>query len=489
MAALRLILLALVLAGPAWLNAEEQIAFAIPDEGLVTLGVFDDRGKLVRRLHELTPEADFKKGLNGLITTWDGTDDSGHRLPAGSYHVRGYLIGDVEVHGERFHFNDWITETTDPEIRRIEDFHLLPELEVILIAQKADGTKAAMRYSPEGGFRWIQILPSEAGPSGVDGESVHVAAGGNILRFSLADGQPGASVSIGEGSPVSAMAGSAGGIEIARGSAVFRVGPEGLDAGTATPVIFSALGSAGGNLSGCGDGRLFLRRGEGEFVPVQVPGSVQSVAFGTGDSLWFVAGDGSGTFVGQTSFSGELLRALKPEAGEPAPGLIRASTTNEVFAVLEDGPGVQRLRVMARDETTGWTVEWERSSGMKAQFGFRDGDVVGDATDAPAEVVFRAEPDPLAGGQPILRLHVAVGPRGARVETNDGLPIARISTRSDLGRAVMIRGAEPDSARILIGEPTAVAEFAVRGLRHIRPLDVGSIELGEENPGKSQGAD
>lgn len=479
MAVLRLIFLALALVSHAAWCGEEQIIFAVPSEGRVTLGVFDDHGKLVRRLHELTPESDFKKGLNGLITSWDGADDSGHRLPAGRYYVRGYLAGDVEVHGERFHFDDWITETADPEIVRIDDFHLLPNFEAILIAGKVDGTKAALRFSPEAGFRWIRAIPAEAGASAVDAEWLHIVAGENVLKLALENGEPGESRSIGAGAPVTAASASEGGLDLARGTEIVRLTAQGVESGGGTPVVFASIDSGRASVLGSGDGRVFLRRAGTGFDPLQVPGSVLSAALGMGDTFWFVAGDGNGTFVGQSSFAGELLRALKPDEGEPLPRRIRASTSGEVFGVLEDGAGLQRMRIMSRSEDTGWTVEWERSSRAIGAFGFRDGEVVPETVEAPAELAIRTEKNPLAGGQPVLRLHLVVDGRGGRIETPDGLPLAVISERTDLTRGVMIRGEEPDSARVLLGQPTAVAEFTVKGLRHIQPLDVGPVELRE----------
>ena len=97
----------------------DDIAFAVPSSGRITLGVFDKTGKLVRTLHAMDEEDAFRVGLNGYITKWDGLDDAGQRAPAGHYHVRGYLIEDVTVDGVAYHFNDWMTGDDDPSIRHV----------------------------------------------------------------------------------------------------------------------------------------------------------------------------------------------------------------------------------------------------------------------------------------------------------------------------------------------------------------------------------
>ncbi len=50
----------------------QQIAFAVPCQGLISLGVFNKAGKLVRTLHALDGEEAFRIGLNGYSTQWDG---------------------------------------------------------------------------------------------------------------------------------------------------------------------------------------------------------------------------------------------------------------------------------------------------------------------------------------------------------------------------------------------------------------------------------
>src|SRR5262245_21072814 len=75
-----------------------RISFVPPPlEGKISLGIYDAKGKLVRVLHQKADLNEFKIGADALMTEWDGKDDKGEDLPAGKYHARGYLVGQLKV--------------------------------------------------------------------------------------------------------------------------------------------------------------------------------------------------------------------------------------------------------------------------------------------------------------------------------------------------------------------------------------------------------
>lgn len=70
-----------------------RISFVPPPmEGTISLGIYDQDGKLVRVLHRETPLSAFTVGPDALITWWDGKADDGQDLSNGKYHARGYLV-------------------------------------------------------------------------------------------------------------------------------------------------------------------------------------------------------------------------------------------------------------------------------------------------------------------------------------------------------------------------------------------------------------
>jgi len=75
-----------------------RISFVPPPlEGMISLGVYDGNGKLVRILHQQAELNEFTIGADALVTKWDGKNDDGEDLPAGKYHARGYLVGRFKV--------------------------------------------------------------------------------------------------------------------------------------------------------------------------------------------------------------------------------------------------------------------------------------------------------------------------------------------------------------------------------------------------------
>ena len=68
-----------------------------PMEGLISLGIYNGAGKLVRVLHREATAAEFVAALDGFITHWDGLDDAGKPEPPGHYSAHGYMVGDVTI--------------------------------------------------------------------------------------------------------------------------------------------------------------------------------------------------------------------------------------------------------------------------------------------------------------------------------------------------------------------------------------------------------
>ena len=70
------------LAGAAW--ADTTVPYSLPQAGTVSLGVYDQAGRLVRLL------AQGKKGVAGAAEArWEGLDDQGQPAPVGKYTLKG----------------------------------------------------------------------------------------------------------------------------------------------------------------------------------------------------------------------------------------------------------------------------------------------------------------------------------------------------------------------------------------------------------------
>jgi hypothetical protein len=65
-------------------------------DGTISLGIYDQTGKIVRVLHQNAQLNDFAIGADALVTRWDGKDDGHQDSPSGRYRARGYLVGPLK---------------------------------------------------------------------------------------------------------------------------------------------------------------------------------------------------------------------------------------------------------------------------------------------------------------------------------------------------------------------------------------------------------
>jgi hypothetical protein len=78
-----------------------RISFVPPPlEGKISLGIYDQSGRLVRVLHQEAEFDEFTVGADALTTKWDGKDDDEHDLPAGKYSARGFLVAPMKIGSE-----------------------------------------------------------------------------------------------------------------------------------------------------------------------------------------------------------------------------------------------------------------------------------------------------------------------------------------------------------------------------------------------------
>src|SRR5271165_4989280 len=115
-------------------TSASQLMFVPPPvEGVISLGVYDSKAKLVRVLKKAAAIDSFKSGLNGLYIDWDRYDSHGKPVPSGKFFARGVLIGDVKIEGVAFQLNDWIHDSDDVRIQKILSATLLSQLRPVIL--------------------------------------------------------------------------------------------------------------------------------------------------------------------------------------------------------------------------------------------------------------------------------------------------------------------------------------------------------------------
>ena len=135
-----------------------------PMEGTISLGIYDARGKLIRTLHREADKNDLTVAVDGLVTTWDGKDDAGSDAPAGKYRAQGFVVGEIAIDGEAFHFNDWIDGDDSPRVRRVIGLSDAGGGRVNIHVTTADGTASRLRYDLKND-EWKDATPEIPLPS------------------------------------------------------------------------------------------------------------------------------------------------------------------------------------------------------------------------------------------------------------------------------------------------------------------------------------
>lgn len=115
-------------APPAGPERTIRITFVPPPlDGTISLGVYDEKGKLVRVLFREADINEFTIGNDALATTWDGKNDAGENAAPGKYSAHGVVVGDLKIEGVGFFFNDWITSADGPRFSRIRSLAMRDE--------------------------------------------------------------------------------------------------------------------------------------------------------------------------------------------------------------------------------------------------------------------------------------------------------------------------------------------------------------------------
>ncbi|MGI8819593.1 MAG: hypothetical protein ACR2ID_01775 [Chthoniobacterales bacterium] len=184
--------LALLWLGALLVLAQEPAARSVrisflppPLEGTISLGIYDSNGRLVRVLQRESGFEEFQVGSDALSTTWDGKGDDEHPLPAGKYHARGYVVGDLTVEGVGFYFNDWVSEDRPERITRL--CAIAAENDQLMVAAKlADGSSALLGCDPAGKvITFRNDPPREDCGEDVSADPIAAASGKDRTRWTI----------------------------------------------------------------------------------------------------------------------------------------------------------------------------------------------------------------------------------------------------------------------------------------------------------------
>ena len=456
--------------------------------GTVSLGIFDRDATLVRVLCDEWPFSRFRIGLNGLSTDWDGYDQAGQPVAAGTYTARGFVVGDIAISGEAFHFNDWIESDDSPRIVSVGATQLLPGGDILLMARLAGARGVLVRYSPESEARWRTVV-TESRPEAA--RAVQLAVG-NTVAFALLDGKlRAAGLEDGVEVPLpvktdEVVAVAARGERLAlleAGAVRFYLLPSFAAQGEATnlpsPLTSLALLDQGAVAAGA-DGSVWRWQAGWSELEMPAEAKVRTVSSGRDNTFWVLEErlDGSTCVAHYNPEEGRLAEWSPPADGGKITSLAAAPEEDYFVATLAVPDGQRTVAIRRRGDGGGWEYVFDKKITDSSGFGWRDGALAASAGEIPAEVTVRLVENPLdPGASRQLVLRATPHETGPVLGTTDGLPLLRVSTGTGDNRVMMVPGANENTARFFQGDGSCVEEYALSNLGDITSFDAGTIKM------------
>lgn len=481
--------------GAGWLFAEEipvrtHFTIAVPDfESQISLGIYDAKGRLVRRLAEMRPEKDFEVGLNGLIAYWDGKNDRGREVSAGNYSVLGFAVGELSVEHLASVGNDWMEGEGDKlPVAEILDITMGPGASLICLCKLQTGEDAVFAYDPAlDVLQWLHVLSTKKSEQKGNGswilghpatQCLVVAQGANVEMLDATRG-----VLLAQGTLPNAPLGM--NIHHDRMQVVTENGVQSFDLMGFLPIAES-LKCPEGLMSYAQAGKWQVgidmeQRawvGAGSEWQVLLPEVAQFTAVNLGKKgdFWALVKEGKEEQwkVGQFHSDGTFLRKIESETFQGTPITIAASPEGTLLYVLSKiSP--------AGSELLGLRQGREKAEGSWEIF-FRK-EIAPDKLLAPKgyqklPVRMKLEVASAVGkGRESTILQISnASEDGIRLMTVDGLLLANMMPMSSISGAFVAMDPEQSSAlRFWLYTGGIAEEYRVQGLEQIARLEIGQI--------------
>jgi hypothetical protein len=461
-------------------NAHQLMFVPPPVEGVVSLGVFDARGKLVRVLAQAASVDSFKAGLNGLVADWDGTDAEGKPVPGGKYYARGVVVGDeVDISGEAFYFNDFADNTELPRPSKVMDAALYAKEEaaVLVTADKpevliADAKTAEPQHVPldlpgrlrlkAAGLDLLLLGQDRAEVFDPKTQTVVWRENGEGLRDGDSDG-------------VRTLLLWDQALVLLNGQNRQRLELPARDLAYAA-VLQSTV------ILGTEAGKLWRVDGQ-RAVPLETndPKPLLDLAAGREDTAWLLVKEGDQALVRQLDVRSREIRDLELPPDLHGAARISAARDRDVLLLLVktgDEERVVGLRYQeARAQQSIWEKWFDRARQNFSGFGLKNGQVI-PANDQGESmpVLIKPADNPLENArQQVFQLAVSADNSGTWLVNGDGLPICQVSKTKGVKQVRWISDGK-NGMRVFVSDGRVVEEYHVTGLENLYRFDAGSFD-------------
>jgi hypothetical protein len=462
-------------------STANELSFVPPPvEGVISLGAYDSKGKLVRVLKKDAEIDSFKAASDGLIIDWDRNDSQGKPVPDGKYFARGVLVGDVKIEGVAFHLNDWVDASNDPRIRKVLSATLLDaERTVVLV----DASKPEAVVLESNGNR-SNTIPLAFSPATVK------AAGSKLLLFDnaevmLIDPASGAQVSR-QGFSDIRDADSAGDRTVVLSGSQIKVQNQSnataLDLKSPADNLFRCAVSNSSIVVASKDAHLWRLENQ-QFVPVDAgdAGELLDMGAGASDTVWLLMKTNTATLLKQIDPSGKSRREIELPPDLQAVTRLGVSRTDEALLLISDDGITQRIigvRFQAADQGKSiWEKWFERTLTPFKFFDLKEGKVVAadTKTDSPPVSVKPANNPMENSRQSLFQLSVVADETGAWVASVDGLPLFQVCGTKNIKQTRWISDGA-NGLRVYTSDGIVVEEYHLTGLENLFRFDAGSFD-------------
>jgi hypothetical protein len=457
----------------------DQLLFVPPPvQGVISLGVYDNDGKLIRVLKKAAELDSFKVAADGLVIDWDKTDGSGKQVPNGKYFARGVMVGDFTVQGVAFHLNAWIDSTSNPRVRKIISTTLLDSLRPAAIAEVPQSEIAVL--DTDGNQTKAIPLAFNAATIKTTGPALLVFDSTQLMVVDPVSGSPGPQQTFPDirdadalGDRIVVLSGNQVRYQTSGVSQELKSPAEDLFrcAMLSSSIVVASKGANIWRLSG----QEFVALDSGE------TGELLDMNAGAQDSVWLLVKTTSATLLKQIDSSGKLLREIElPPELRTVARLGAARDRDALLLISENGPTQQVIGIRfqtANRQKSIWEKWFDRSLTTYRFFDLKDGKVVPADTRVESPAVFvKPANDPMENTrQAQFQLSAVADDSGAWITDSDGLPLIQVCTTTNIKQTRCVSDGA-NGLRVYVSDGTVVEEYHLPNLENLFRFDAGSFD-------------
>jgi hypothetical protein len=459
-------------------NSNQLLFIPPPVEGVISLGAYDSKGKLVRVLKKAADIGSFKSASDGLVIDWDRNDSQGKPTPKGKYFARGVLIGDVKIEGVAFHLNDWVHSSGDPRIRKVFSATFLDAQRLVVLA---DAGQPEVLVLESKGNR-SNTIPLTFNPLSIK------ATGPNLLLFDKAevmfiDPTSGVQVSRQNLSDVRDADALGERTVVLGGNQIkYQVNATTLDLKSPAEDLLRCAVLSSSIVVASKEANIWKFDGQ-EFIALDTgeTGELLDMSAGASDSLWLLVRAGTATFLKQINPAGKILREMElPPDLQTVTRLGASRNEDALLLISQDGSTQRVIGVRFQAATEGksvWEKSFERTLTAFKFFDLKEGKVVPAdiKTDSPPAFVKPANNPMENTRQALFQLSVVADETGAWVASVDGLPLFQVCTTKNIKQTRCISDGA-NGLRVYTSDGTVVEEYHLTSLENLFRFDAGSFD-------------